>query len=83
MRMCVFGLKVDFETTDLCEHASSEDKSERKKGQFCEILERTYMKCSSYDVGNFSDKVGKRKWASTVVGDHSLHNESSGNGMIS
>jgi hypothetical protein len=45
------------------------------------ILERTYMKCFSFDVGGLSAEVGEEKWTSTVVGDRSLHNESGVVGM--
>jgi len=40
------------------------------------ILERTYLKCSSFDVDDLSAEVGKEKWISTVMGDCSLHKES-------
>jgi hypothetical protein len=40
------------------------------------ILERTYVKCTSFHVGGLSSEVGEEKWTSRVVGDCSLHNES-------
>jgi len=45
------------------------------------ILERTYAKCTSFDVGGWSAEVGEEKWASRVVGDRSLRNESGVVGM--
>ena len=45
------------------------------------IFELTYVKCTSFDVGGLSDEVGEEKWASRVVGDCSLHNESGVVGM--
>ena len=40
------------------------------------LLERTYMKCTSYCVGGVSGEVGGEKWTSTAVGHCSVHNES-------
>jgi len=77
--VCVLeGLKADFRNTDLCARAPTEDKSERER-----ILERTYMKRSSFDVGSLSADIGEEKWTSTFVADSSLHNESSVVGMRS
>lgn len=45
------------------------------------ILERTCMKCSSFDVGGLSAEVVEEKWTSRVVADRSLHNESGVVGM--
>jgi hypothetical protein len=84
MKMCVLRIKGRFQNYSFMCTCFSRNTSEQEMDKFCEIPEeRIYMRCFSYGIGDFSAKLGKKKWARTVVGDHSLHNESKGNGMQS
>ena len=80
-RMCVLRIRGKFKNYSyICAHAPTEEKSERKKYQFYEQLDRTYKRCPSYDIkiilGNMNVKVGKEIWTGIAVGTCGLHDES-------
>ena len=84
-RMCVLRIRGRFHNYSLiCVHAPTEDKDNKEKEAFYDMLEKVYETCPKFDIkiclGDYNAKVGKEAEASPNVGQHSLHDESNING---
>ena len=66
-------------------HAPTEEKCEEEKDTFYNLLENTYDTCPRYDVkiviGDANAQIGKEELFVPVIGKHSLHESSNGNGL--
>jgi len=85
-RISTIRIKAKFKNVSLiCVHAPTEDKSDDTKDDFYELLDRTYNQCPSYDIkivlGDFNAKLGKENTFDSIVGNHSLHKDTSSNGL--
>ena len=69
----------------ICAHAPTEDKSDEDKDKFYDLLEKTYSECRSNDLklimGDFNAKIGHDINMSRFVGNESLHEVTSTNGL--
>ena len=74
-----------FNITLICAHAPTEDKDDEIKDMFYERLEETYDRCPGHDIkivlGDFNAKVGRENVFHPTVGNFSLHDTTSDNGM--
>lgn len=65
-------------------HAPAEDKSEEERDQFYKILGKTCKKMPRYNyiLGDFHAKMEKDNFMDNVAGKFSLHEETSGKGIL-
>ena len=74
-----------FNITLICAHAPTEDKDDEIKEMFYERLEETYDRCPGHDIkivlGDFNAKVGRENVFHPTVGNFSLHDTTSDNGI--
>lgn len=85
-RLVTIRIKAKFKNVTLiCAHAPTEEKDDSTKEEFYDLLEETYDRCPKYDVkiilGDFNAKIGKESLFGSIVGEHSLHDNTSGNGL--
>ena len=85
-RLATIRIKAKFFNISLlCAHAPTEDKDEQTKDMFYERLEREYDRCPDHDIkivlGDFNAKIGKERIFGPTIGQFSLHDETSDNGM--
>ena len=66
-------------------HALSEEKSDNSKNSFYEELEQVFDHFPKYDMkillGEFDTKVGRENIFMPTIGNESLHQDSSDNGV--
>lgn len=85
-RLATIRIKAKyFNISFICAHAPTEEKDDATKEEFYERLDEVFERCPRHDVkvvlGDFNAKVGKEGIFGPAVGNHSLHESTSDNGM--
>ncbi|XP_020806218.1 uncharacterized protein LOC110182509 [Drosophila serrata] len=74
-----------FNISLICAHAPTEEKDDVTKDAFYAELDRAYGRCPSHDIkillGDFNAKVGREDIFGATVGQFSLHETTSSNGL--
>jgi sorting nexin-29 len=74
-----------FNISLICAHAPTEEKDDAVKDAFYTELDRVYSRCPSHDIkillGDFNAKIGRESIFGATVGQHSLHESTSANGL--
>lgn len=86
-RICLIRMRGKFynHSNLLSVHAPTEVSDEEDKDTFYEFPERTLDPCSGYDTkiidGDFNTQLGKEAIYQWIIGEHSLHGTTNGNGQ--
>jgi exonuclease III len=86
-RLCKIRIKGKFHNTTIVNaHAPNESAKEEQKQQFYEDLNRRCDQIPKHDtlliLGDFNAKIGKELDNQSVAGQHTIHEETSENGLI-
>ena len=86
-RTCKVRMKGKFyNTTVINAYAPTESATEEQKEQFYEDLNRCCDQIPKHDaplmLGDFNAKIGKEQANQSVAGQHTIHEETSENGLI-
>ncbi|XP_043064519.1 uncharacterized protein LOC122320475 [Drosophila ficusphila] len=85
-RIAIIRISAKFFNISLiCVHAPTEEKDDATKDAFYAELDRSYGRCPSHDIkillGDFNAKIGRESVFGATVGQFSLHETTSSNGL--